>query len=137
MLEQLGQDQDSLEQYSSEVTMDDASETTGLLEQRRGVLLDDHHYFDDDEIDRIEDVPPRKRRLPPGISETQAKWIVDSDTEYSDISDDEEEMELDDTGSVHVQPEDGMDEDDMVTTEYGDTKSEMFMDLSPEDEAKE
>ena len=92
----------------------------------------------DDEIDGImEEAPQRKRRLPPGISETQAKWIVDSDTANSDVSEDEEEMELDDTDSAHFQPDDGIEEDDIITTEYGDTKSEFFVDVSPEDEAKE
>ncbi|EWC47665.1 hypothetical protein DRE_03285 [Drechslerella stenobrocha 248] len=128
------QDQDSLEPISEEVNMDE--EAVLVPDTRKGVLLDDHHYFDDDEIDGIESEPLRKRRLPPGTSEMQAKWIVDSDTDDSDFEDTEEVEELIET---EMEPEETMDveeEMDDATTTFGTSKSEMFLDLSPEEEAK-
>ncbi|KAF3933372.1 hypothetical protein ABW19_dt0205231 [Dactylella cylindrospora] len=137
IIESPSQDQDSLEQISNEVSMEE--DDLPIPDTRRGVLLDDHHYFDDDEIDGIvQEEPVRKRRLPPGTSEMQAKWIVDSDTDDSDLEDTEEVEELMET-ELDADDEEKMDaEEDMddATTTFGTTKSEMFLDLSPEEEAK-
>ncbi|KAF3911366.1 hypothetical protein ABW20_dc0101076 [Dactylellina cionopaga] len=132
------QDQDSLEQISDEVPMEEEEEAISVPDSRRGVLLDDHHYFDDDEIDGIAPEPVRKRRLPPGTSEMQAKWIVDSDTDDSDLEDGDEveelmETEMDSEGEDKMEAEEDMDD---ATTTFGTSKSEMFLDLSPEEEAK-
>ncbi|KAK6345431.1 hypothetical protein TWF718_007347 [Orbilia javanica] len=130
------QDQDTLEQITDEVSMEE--EVMQLPDTRRGVLLDDHHYFDDDEIDGVEPEPVRKRKLPPGTSEMQSKWILDSDTDDSDTEDADEVEELMET-EIEAEEDDRMDaEEDMddATTTFGTTKSEMFLDLSPEEEAK-
>ncbi|KAJ6260310.1 Ribosome biogenesis protein tsr1 [Drechslerella dactyloides] len=128
------QDQDSLDQVSEEVNMEE--EAGSLPDTRKGVLLDDHHYFDDDEIDGVVSEPVRKRKLPPGTSESMGRWIVDSDTDDSDLEDDEEVEELMET---EMEPEVTMDveeEMDDATTTFGTSKSEMFLDLSPEEEVK-
>ncbi|KAK6359475.1 hypothetical protein TWF696_000631 [Orbilia brochopaga] len=128
------QDQDSLDQVSEEVNMEEG-EAAPLPDTRRGVLLDDHHYFDDDEIDGVVSEPVR-RKPPPGLSESMAQWIVDSDTDDSDAEDTEEVEELMET---EMEPEENMEvEADMddATTTFGTSKSEMFLDLSPEEEMK-
>ncbi|KAF3905840.1 hypothetical protein AA313_de0207090 [Arthrobotrys entomopaga] len=130
------EDQDSLEQVSDEVSMEE--DMMPVPDTRKGVLLDDHHYFDDDEIDGVVPEPVRKRKLPPGTSEMQAKWIVDSDTDDSDLDDTDEVEELMET-EMETEDDDKMDaQDDMddATTTFGTSKSEMFIDLSPEEEAK-
>ncbi|KAL7267188.1 ribosome biogenesis protein tsr1 [Rhizina undulata] len=113
---------------------------TNMTESRRGVLLDDHHYFDD-EIDEINQPYEAPRKLPKGTSAYQAAWILDDDSEYSDVED-EDDVDMR-TEDEPARPEDGpegragpaMTE---AGTEYGDdAKSEMFLDPSPEQEAQQ
>ncbi|KAF3922151.1 hypothetical protein ABW21_db0201736 [Orbilia brochopaga] len=127
------QDQDSLDRISEEVNMEE--EAVSLPDTRRGVLLDDHHYFDDDEIDGVVSEPVQKRKIP-GLSESMAQWILDSDT---DDSDDEDAEEVEELMETEVEAEESMDveeEMDDATTTFGTSKSEMFLDLSPEEEMK-
>ncbi|GLA00287.1 hypothetical protein AnigIFM60653_008346 [Aspergillus niger] len=105
-------------------------------EERKGVLLDDHHYFSDDESH----IPPKPKRLPKGTSEYQSAWFLDDVSDSgSDLEDEEdvEEMEMDTAGA----PEDGVFPDNRdAMTEAGPSEypqSEMFVDPSPEDEAKD
>ena len=107
--------------------------------EKKGVLLDDHHYFSDDD----EHVAPRPRRLPRGTSNYQAAWYLDDVSDsgsdlVDDAHDDDDEM-MDDAEDG---PEDGVfntDNRDTMTegggTEY--PQSEMFLDPSPEDEARQ
>jgi len=127
--------QDSLDQFETE-ELPDVAESVAMSEPRRGVLLDDHHYFDDDEIDGVPEAPPRKRRLPPGTSETQAKWIIDSDTDsYGSEDDEDEEMAMEED-ELSACPDTMTEGETMEPTEY-DGKSEMFLDLSPEEERRQ
>ncbi|PYH32636.1 small subunit rRNA maturation protein TSR1 [Aspergillus neoniger CBS 115656] len=105
-------------------------------EERKGVLLDDHHYFSDDDSH----IPPKPKRLPKGTSEYQSAWFLgDVSDSGSDLEDEEEveEMEMDTAGA----PEDGVFPDNRdAMTEAGPSEypqSEMFVDPSPEDEAKD
>lgn len=136
VLEEPTEDQDDLDQISDEVAMED-DDALPIPDARRGVLLDDHHYFDDDEIDGIAPQEPRKRKLPPGTSEMQAKWILDDDTDDSDLEDADELEELMET-ELEEEKKQSLDDDmdDAATTFGGTTKSEMFVDMSPEEEAR-
>ncbi|RAK96259.1 small subunit rRNA maturation protein TSR1 [Aspergillus ibericus CBS 121593] len=104
-------------------------------EERKGVLLDDHHYFSDDESH----IPAKPKKLPKGTSEYQSAWFLDDVSDSgSDMEDEEDEvMEMDTTGA----PEDGVFPDNRdAMTEGGPSEypqSEMFVDQSPEDDAKD
>ncbi|PYI07645.1 DUF663-domain-containing protein [Aspergillus sclerotiicarbonarius CBS 121057] len=104
-------------------------------EERKGVLLDDHHYFSDDDSH----IPAKPKKLPKGTSEYQSAWFLDDVSDSgSDMEDEEdEEMEMDTAGA----PEDGIFPDNRdAMTEGGPSEypqSEMFVDPSPEDDAKD
>ncbi|PWY74389.1 DUF663-domain-containing protein [Aspergillus heteromorphus CBS 117.55] len=108
-------------------------------EERKGVLLDDHHYFSDDDSH----IPPTPKRLPKGTSTYQSAWyledVSDSGSDIGDDDDEDEGMEVDEdtTGA----PEDGVFPDNKdAMTEAGQSEypqSEMFVDKSPEDDAKD
>lgn len=139
--------QESLLDLAPELEMHDISDTvseapTNLTESRRGVLLDDHHYFDDD-IDTINIPYEKPVRLPKGTSSYQAAWILDEDSEASDLEDEDEEDEEDaDMTEDAARPEDGVEglagpAMTEIMTEFDDGKSEMFLDRSPDQEAVE
>ncbi|KAI1927032.1 ribosome biogenesis protein tsr1 [Ophidiomyces ophidiicola] len=124
-----------------DVFMDEEMMPTTDME-RKGVLLDDHHYFSDDDYE--EETSRKPRRLPKGTSSYQAAWYLDDVSDSgSDIVDnmyeDDQEMELDEDAG----PEDGVflnhgSGDGM--TEAGPSEypqSEMFLDPSPDEEAKQ
>ncbi|PYH93257.1 DUF663-domain-containing protein [Aspergillus ellipticus CBS 707.79] len=122
-----------------EIEMEDDNISV-VEEERKGVLLDDHHYFSDDDSH----IPAKPKRLPKGTSEYQSAWFLDdvsdsgSDIAADDDDDDEDEdMEMDTTGA----PEDGVFPDNKdAMTEAGQSEypqSEMFVDKSPEDDAKD
>ncbi|KAI5791612.1 hypothetical protein DFH27DRAFT_193807 [Peziza echinospora] len=111
--------------------------------QPQGVLLDDHHYFEEKEDERYK----APRRLPAGTSAYQAAWILDDDWDESDFEDEDRDGDVgmrgtdgEDNGDA-PRPEDG--EEGMAgasksvyaPTEFGDAKSEAFLDPSPEQEA--
>lgn len=138
--------QEPLLDLAPETEMHDISDAiseaaTTMTESRRGVLLDDHHYFDDD-IDTINIPYEKPVRLPKGTSSYQAAWILDEDSDASDLEDEEDvDMVLDDEAAAR--PEDGVEglagpAMTEMMTEFGDDgKSEMFLDRSPDQEAVE
>ncbi|KAH8152966.1 uncharacterized protein LAJ45_03193 [Morchella importuna] len=139
-------EQDTLEDLAPEAEMqgisDAVSEAPTNMTDRRGVLLDDHHYFDDD-IDAINVPYEAPRRLPKGTSSYQAAWILDEDSDASDLEDEEDVAMVDDAvDPAAPRPEDGVEglagpAMTEAMTEYGDDKSEMFVDRAPEQELAE
>ncbi|EZF30609.1 hypothetical protein H109_04182 [Trichophyton interdigitale MR816] len=121
-----------------EVFMTD--DTPSMLgQERKGVLLDDHHYFSDEDEPTAYEVP---KRIPRGTSKYQSAWYLDdfsdsgSDLMDEEHDDDEEMMDMEEG-----RPEDGVFPDNRdAMTEGGGTEypqSEMFLDPSPEEEAKQ
>ncbi|EEQ31553.1 ribosome biogenesis protein TSR1 [Microsporum canis CBS 113480] len=121
-----------------EVFMTD--DTPSMLgKERKGVLLDDHHYFSDEDEPEAYEIP---KRIPRGTSKYQSAWYLDnfsdsgSDLMDEEHDDDEEMMDMDEG-----RPEDGVFPDNRdAMTEGGGTEypqSEMFLDPSPEEEAKQ
>ncbi|EFE35917.1 uncharacterized protein ARB_04851 [Trichophyton benhamiae CBS 112371] len=121
-----------------EVFMTD--DTPSILgQERKGVLLDDHHYFSDEDEPTAYEVP---KRIPRGTSKYQSAWYLDdfsdsgSDLMDEEHDDDEEMMDMEEG-----RPEDGVFPDNRdAMTEGGGTEypqSEMFLDPSPEEEAKQ
>ncbi|KAK9369886.1 hypothetical protein V1509DRAFT_617829 [Lipomyces kononenkoae] len=135
-------DQDDLDEYAAQEDLPDAGMENNYEEPelQRGVRLDDHFYLNDDEEQEAQTLKD-KNRIPKGMSEYQARWIMEenSDDEYedsdaaSDNSDGDQMMDLEDgedaqsAGAPH--------------TEYGatemDAESAMFVDLSAEEEARQ
>lgn len=138
--------QDGLAQIAPEepVMFDAGEEPLPITHiQPQGVLLDDHHYFEEKEDERYK----APRRLPAGTSAYQAAWILDDDWDESDFEDEDRDGDVgmvgtdgEDSGDA-PRPEDG--EEGMAgasksvyaPTEFGDAKSEAFLDPSPEQEA--
>ncbi|KAK9324979.1 hypothetical protein V1517DRAFT_315667 [Lipomyces orientalis] len=133
-------DQDDLDEYSPEEKLPDVGMENEYEEpeMQRGVRLDDHFYLSDDEEQEARTLKD-KNRIPKGMSEYQARWILEenSDDEYDNADDassngGDQLMELDGDDARSVAP---------TATEYGatemDAQSEMFVDLSPEEEARQ
>jgi len=137
------------EEASQDAEMNDGMSTTTSVHTTnpQSVLLDDHYYFEEKEDERY----THPRRLPKGTSNYQAAWILDSDFEESDMEDMEEGEDGDvdmrgerSDGEEEARPDDG--EESLVgesqsmyaPMEFGDdTKSEIFFDLPPEQEAEQ
>ncbi|PYI35312.1 DUF663-domain-containing protein [Aspergillus indologenus CBS 114.80] len=120
-----------------EIEMED-DEYSFAGEERKGVLLDDHHYFSEDEEDSL----PKPKRLPKGTSKYQSAWFLDNISDSGSDWEDEEDVAMgDDTMDTAGAPEDGVfpDHGDAMTeagpSEY--PQSEMFVDPSPEDDARQ
>lgn len=140
------ENQDSLLDLAPEAEMQDISDLvseapTNMTESRRGVLLDDHHYFDDD-IDTINIPYERPMRLPKGISSYQAAWILDEDSDASDLEDDCDDLDMD-MDMDAARPEDGVEGlagpamTEMITEFGDDARSELFLDRPPDQETAE
>lgn len=115
------------------VEMEDDEEVVPFTE-RKGVLLDDHHYFEEKEGEEYKVA----LKLPKGTSDYQSAWYLEDVSDASDVeSDDDDDMEMDGDAP---RPEDGPEGRDIDgrsmrdPTEFGDNKSEMFLDPSPEQE---
>ncbi|OJK00801.1 hypothetical protein ASPACDRAFT_117305 [Aspergillus aculeatus ATCC 16872] len=120
-----------------EIEMED-DEYSFAGEERKGVLLDDHHYFSEDEEDSL----PKPKRLPKGTSKYQSAWFLDNISDSGSDWEDEEDVAMgDETMDTAGAPEDGVfpDHGDAMTeagpSEY--PQSEMFVDPSPEDDARQ
>ncbi|KAK9454285.1 hypothetical protein V1511DRAFT_503270 [Dipodascopsis uninucleata] len=109
----------------------------------RGVRMDDHIYLSDED-DEEKKTLVDKHRVPKGMSEYQARWILEenSDDEFdkeasTKVDDDEDDyddnvgmdVEYDRYDVKSVGPGD-------IRTEY-DAQSEMFVELAPEEEARQ
>ena len=143
VLDKPDEDQDDLADLAPhEAAMEDADDTAAseVPTERRGVLLDDHHYFSDDETH----LPDPPKRLPKGTSSYQAAWFLDdmsdSGSDYEDIEDDEDDVLMD----APALPQDGLEGLDKAMlhepteatpSEYH--QSELFLDPTPDEEAKE
>lgn len=125
-----------------DVTMndDDGPASSEAPTEKRGVLLDEHHYFSDDETH----LPAAPKRLPRGTSSYQAAWFLgdmsDSGSEDEDLLEEDGDTVMD----IPALPQDGIEGLDQATqrdpTEFGASEypqSEMFLDPSPHEEAKE
>jgi hypothetical protein len=121
-------EQDSLSPLADEDTemTDDAKSLHSHRSQsQKGVRIDDHYYFEDDDPELVQK-KPRK-----GMNDYQAAWYI-SDSEDNDKND-EDEIEMEDAydneseASYHEEEQSDM----------GDTTSEMHVDLSPEEEARQ
>lgn len=129
------EDQDDLDQYVVPTRGSEDAEDilNDIPEISEGVKLDDHFYLHDEGEDEIETPTLKdKNRVPKGMSEYQARWIIEenSDDEFDNDADSDEEMELDEHDGYAA-----------TATEYAateiDAQSEMFVDLSPEEEARQ
>ena len=94
---------------------------------QKGVRIDNHYYFEDGEKEPIKE---KHRR---GISDYQAAWYISDSGESED--DDGSEIEMDDVYEGEVESEMSYHEEEQSDT--GDAPSEMHIDLSPEEEARQ
>lgn len=121
-------DQDSLSPLADEDTDmidDNKSLHSYRAQSQKGVRIDDHYYFADGEPELV------KRNLVKGLSDYQAAWYI-SDSAESD-HDEADELEMED--AYDNEPETSYYADNQ--SEAGDTASEMHVDLSPEEEARQ
>lgn len=129
--------QDNLEELNSE-ELDMADDYSNWDEDynNMGVQMEGKTYFND----TIE-AGPRKYKAPKGTSEYQSKWLLDDVLEgVSDVEEDDGE------DAFMGQDDEAMDEDmdgvaatntEYEPTEAGDLQSEMFVELSPEEEEEQ
>lgn len=138
------ENQETLEEFNpEEVEMEDDWE--GFEEDGEwGVRMDGREYFDDERNNK----PVRKFKVPKGTSEYQSKWLLDDVLEgVSDVesADEEEELlgmegndnQMDEEAAMNELADDDDDDEAMNDgmTENGD--SEMFVDLTPEEEQRQ
>ncbi|ODQ63962.1 DUF663-domain-containing protein [Nadsonia fulvescens var. elongata DSM 6958] len=105
-----------------------------------GVRLDDHHYFRDHDKEAFAN-KWKTRKLPKGMSEYQARWLVDDD-QFSDDDESATNENYDDDMMMGENGEDGFGEARAANTEYavteaGDVQSEVHMELSQEEEERQ
>ena len=121
--------QDSLSTLASqdeEMNDDSRSLHSRRPQIQKGVRIDDHYYFADEEPQVVGKSSQ---------NDYQAAWYIsDSEQDEDDGEEDEHETEMedvaDDESDVSYREDDG-------TSEMADTASEMHIDLSPEEEAKQ
>lgn len=97
----------------------------------------DEEEEDDDDDEEIFDPRDRDRKIPKGMSEYQASWVVDDEdlVDSSDGNEEEEDDEMDDEEDNKSEKHVAFSE---TATEMGDDdRSEMFVDLSEEEEQKQ
>ncbi|KAK7204744.1 hypothetical protein BZA70DRAFT_279906 [Myxozyma melibiosi] len=133
------EDQDSTDPFVQEVARgeDDDTMLHEMPEISEGVKLDDHFYLHDEGEDEIETPTLKdKNRIPRGMSEYQARWIIEENSD--DEFDDGEGSGAESDGEMELDEHDGYapTATDYAATEI-DAQSEMFVDLSPEEEAKQ
>jgi pre-rRNA-processing protein TSR1 len=124
-------DQDSLSLLAEEDT-EMADDTKSLLSRRsqsqKGVRIDNHYYFEDDEPQLVQ------KKNTKGLTDYQQAWQISDESEGGeDIEEDGEEIEMDDAFDDGFEPR----YNDGDQSEPADTASEMHIDLSPEEEAKQ
>jgi hypothetical protein len=120
-------DQDSLSPLADEdENMDDDMDLPLQKSQtQKGVRIDDHYYFEDEEAEVVE-------KGSRGKNDFQEAWYI-SDSNDSEDEDDAEEVEMDEVYEDEPEPQ-YLEED---RTEMDDSVSEMDIDLSPEEEARQ
>lgn len=130
------QDQETLEELNpEELEMDEDYEDFDYDQNEYGIQMEGKNYFDSGN-----GIGPRKLKPPKGTSEYQSKWLLDdvlegaSDVEEEDF---EEDMEALDDFRDEMEIEGGAAPTEYEPTEAGDLQSEMFVDLSPEEEEEQ
>lgn len=126
------EDQENLDELNPE-EIDMESYDYEDLDEEIGVRMDGKNYFHDDDLNGNNG----DRKLPKGTSDYQGRWLLDDVLEgASDIEDEEEE----EVNGIQYE-DDGMQIEDANTdyepTEAGDAKSEVFMELSAEEEERQ
>lgn len=114
-----------------EITMDD--DTKSILSHRsqsqKGVRIDDHYYFPDD------DPKPVKRKHGKDTNDYQEAWHISDSEDSNDAHDPNDEIEMgypSDSDELIAS-----DNEEEHQSEAGETASEMHLDLSPEEEARQ
>lgn len=125
-----GDNQETLEELNpEEVEMDEDFEDFDY-DTNVGVKMEGKNYFGDGK-----DVAPRRYKAPAGTSDYQDKWLLDDVLEgASDAEENDGDMEEAEAS------DDDMDEGaptEYEPTEAGDVQSELFEDLSPEEEEEQ
>ncbi|CCJ29804.1 unnamed protein product [Pneumocystis jirovecii] len=132
-------DQDSLEELAPIIeNMEDVNKHIDQKkEEKKSIRVDDYYYFSDDS-----ETAKRPRRLPPGTSDYQATWILDSDSEEdknndSEMDEDNLNMEIDD--SLYLEKKDNSDsfsskyeKNSSDTDQIDDYKSDISLELLQE-----
>jgi pre-rRNA-processing protein TSR1 len=121
-------DQDSLSPLADEDENmeDDIDLRSRKSQSQKGVRIDDHYYFEDEESEVIEKKQIKSK------NDFQEAWYV-SDSNESDDEEEDSEVEMqeayEDEFELEYQEED--------QSEMDDSASEMHIDLSPEEEARQ
>lgn len=103
-------------------------------EDEFGVRMEGKHYFEDG----TDGGYSSSSKLPRGTSEYQGRWLLDDVLENaSDLESEDEDIDVDieQNNDDEMQMEDAQSE--YAPTEAGDNQSEMFVDLSPEEEERQ
>ena len=134
------EDLSELAPYEATMKDFDSASVSEVPREKQGVLVDNHHYFSDDEAH----VPGAPRRLPRGTSNYQAAWFLgdvsDEGSDYDDEVDEEGDVSMD----YPAEPADGIEgleqnlqHDPTEATPSECPQSEMFVDPSPDEEARQ
>jgi len=127
-------DQDTLSPLAdAEVTMED--DTKSIISHRsqsqKGVRIDDHYYFPD------EDPQPVRRKHGKNTNDYQEAWHISDSDESGDDQDMDHEDEMEYPSDDDADQINGSYHDEEEQSDAGDTASEMHLDLSPEEEARQ
>jgi hypothetical protein len=116
-----------LAEEDTEMAEDAKSILSHRSQSHKGVRIDNHHYFPDDEPQSV------NRKSGKRLNDYQEAWHI-SDSDQSDDEDpDGDEIEMEDVVDDDF---DGPYQDE-EQSEAGETASEMHVELSPEEEARQ
>ena len=123
-------EQDSLfplAEADTEMAEDAKSVISHRSQSQKGVRIDNHHYFPDDEPQ------PIKNKSGKGLNDYQEAWNISDSDETDNEDPDGDEIEMNDAQDDDF---DGPYQDE-EESEMGETASEMHIELSPEEEARQ
>lgn len=126
------ENQETLEELNpEEIEMDNEYDDFDYDQNEMGFKMEGKNYFGNGD-----NAGARKIRPPKGTSEYQSKWLLDDVLEgASDVEDEESDVEVMDDAEMEI--ENGATNTEYEPTEAGDIQSEMFMDLTPEEEEEQ
>ncbi|ANB15719.1 Tsr1p [Sugiyamaella lignohabitans] len=123
-------------------------ETQTMEDQQLGVRLDGHHYFTrqdlhEDYDSEAEESYKRSKPLPSGTSEYQATWIIDNEEDEANDEEQADDAMLSDSEMHELNGEEDSfgasrtTQSEYAPSEAGDVQSELFVDLSAEEESRQ
>lgn len=125
------EEQESLNEINpEEVVMDDAFEEEDIYEDEHGIRMDGKYYFEGNETEDL----AKKHKAPDGMSDYQARWLLEDDAEIDSISEDGMQ---DGDGAQDMMVESDHEIVSQENEREEEEEEDMYVELSDEEEARQ